>query len=202
MSAKRKYILGVVFLVLTIVCCVAFIYYWEKIEHLGGYGYPFAFLASLVAVINLPNPFPYILVVFTMGGVLNPALVGVASGAGAGTGVTLFYLFGRGGRRFLSKISLFSPDVNGAPSPRMFRWASRILDWSQRRGSIAVFIMSTVFVPALFAPMAVAMGVLRFHTLKFFLMCWAGNTVKSLFIAYCGYFGLGTLLRWLGMGGI
>ena len=187
------------FLVLTIACCVALIYYWEGIKYLRSYGYPFVFLIGFLGTFSLPNPFPYVIVVFTMGSVLNPALVGVAAGLGASIGGTLFYLLGHGGYRFLPKISLLSPAANDAPSSRLSRWTSRILDWAQRRGLIAVFIMSTVLTPGFFAPIAVAMGTLRFRRRWFFLMCWTGNTVKSLAIAYCGYFGLGVLLHWLGI---
>lgn len=66
-----------------------------------------------------------------------------------------------------------------------------------KRGSIVVFVMSAMLNPA-FAPMALAMGAIRFRPIKFFLLCVAGNVVKSLVIAYAGYLGLGTLLRWLG----
>jgi len=50
-----------------------------------------------------------------------------------------------------------------------------------------------------FFPMAFAMGASRFRLWRFFIMCWAGNTVKSMMIAYLGYFGLGALLHWLGV---
>jgi len=198
-GSKRKYILGGLFLVLTLISCVALIYYWEEIEYLRSYGYPFVFLIGFIGAFSLPNPFPYVIVVFTMGSVLNPALVGTAAGLGAGIGGTLFYLLGHGGYRFLPKISLLSPAANDAPSSRLSRWTSRILDWAQRRGLIAVFITSIVLIPGLFTPIAIAMGTLRFRLWKFFLTCWVGNTVKSLVIAYCGYFGLGVLLRWLGI---
>jgi hypothetical protein len=42
-GSKRKYILGSLFLVVPLVFSVALIYYWEEIEHLSGYGYPFVF---------------------------------------------------------------------------------------------------------------------------------------------------------------
>jgi len=192
-DSKRKYILGGFFLALTIASCLAVICYWEKIEYLRNYGYLFVFLVSFLAGCSLPNPLPYIVVVFTISSVLNPALVGATSGLGAGVGGTLVYLAGRSGREFFPRIGFLSPD-SGAAS----RWMSRIVDWAQRRGAIVVFIISAVFNP-IFAPAAIAMGVLRYSLWKFFLMCWAGNTVKSLTIAYCGYFGLGTLLRWLGV---
>lgn len=201
-SSKRKYILGGFVLALTIAFVVVLIYYWDEIQHLRSYGYSFVFLICFFGAFSLPNPFPSLVIVFASGGVLNPALVGAVAGLGGGLGVTLFYLLGRGGSRFLSKISLFSPgtlDTNEAPPSRLRRWTSRILDWARRRGSIAVFIISLLLVPGVFTPIAIAMGALRFHPLKFFLWCWAGNTVRSLLVAYCGYFGLGSLLRWLGI---
>jgi len=193
-SPKRKYVLITSLIVaLTIAFCVAVIYYWGYINHLQNYGYLGPFLFGFIAGSSIPLPLPYLVVTFTFGGVLNPALVGVASGLGAGIGGTLVYLFGRGGRRLLPQLGFLSPDPDKPPSPRV----ARFHDWAHRKGSVVVFIMSAMLNPA-FAPMAITMGALRFRLVKFFLWCSAGNIVKSLFIAYCGYFGLGTLLRWLG----
>jgi len=153
------------------------------------------FVAAFFAGSSLPMPLPYIVVTFTLGGVLNPLLVGLISGLGAGIGGTLVYLSGRGGRRLFFGTDIFTPDVDEADPSRI----AKTVDWARRRGSIVIFIMSAIINP-LFAPMAVAMGALKFRTEKFFLMCWAGNTVKSLLIAYCGYFGLGALLSWLNLG--
>jgi len=72
---------------------------------------------------------------------------------------------------FLPKISLLSPAANDAPSSRLSRWTSRILDWAQRRGLRAVFITPIVLIPGLFTPIAIAMGTLRFRLWKFFLAC-------------------------------
>ncbi|MFC1861007.1 VTT domain-containing protein [Chloroflexota bacterium] len=136
-------------------------------------------------------PLPYLVVTFTLGSVSNPALVGVASGLGAGIGGTLVYLFGRGGRTLL--FGLFSSKTDETSSTKV----SKFLDLAHRRGSVVIFLMSAMLNPA-FAPMAIALGALRFSLGKFFLWCCAGNIVKSLVIAYCGHWGLGKLLHWLG----
>ena len=68
----------------------------------------------------------------------------------------------------------------------------------QRRGSLTVFLMSAITNP-LFYPFALTVGTLRFGLAKFFLLCWAGKTVKGIAIAHIGYFGLGYLLRWIGV---
>jgi membrane protein DedA with SNARE-associated domain len=40
---------------------------------------------------------------------------------------------------------------------------------------------------------------LRFGWVRFFFATWAGRTVKGMALAYLGYFGLGSILRWLGV---
>jgi membrane protein YqaA with SNARE-associated domain len=193
MSSKARYIIiSILLLLLSIVGSATFIYYWEEIERFGSYGYPFIFILSFLAGSSLPIPAPYIVAVFSMSTVLNPFLVGSAAGIASGIGGTIIFLFGRGGRKFLPWTGLTIPDST------VSRWTSTISRWAQNKGSLIVFIMSVTFNPA-FGPMAIAMGAVRFSLLKYFVMCLLGSTIKSLFIAYCGYFGLGALLRWLGV---
>ena len=183
LASKNFYISGLAILI-TLLLCVVVVYYWDYIAELQSYGYLGVFIISLFAGSIMVLPIPYVAVVFTLGGVLNPALVGVASGLGASVGAMTIYLAGYGGH------GLFR-NYNDAIY-------SRMVGWVQRRGSIAVFIMSAVFNP-LFIPMAITLGMLRFRLWKFFVLCWAGNTVKSLAIAYAGYLGLRSLLHWVGV---
>jgi membrane protein YqaA with SNARE-associated domain len=200
-ALKRwEYTAGILGLIMTVGLVVAVICYWEEIERFGSYGYPFVFLVSFFAGCSLPNPFPYIVVVFTLSSVLNPAYVGLVSGVAAGIGGTLVYIAARGGSKLLARFRIFSPDASKDSNSRVARFLSWMQDWAKRRGSVVVFFMSAMFNP-LFLPMTLGMAVLRFQAWKFFLWCWAGNTVKSLFVAYCGYYGLGSLLRWAGVGG-
>ncbi len=194
MSPKHRYIVGSLFILLSVAGSFAFLYYWNEIKAFGGYGYPFVFFISLVAGSSLPIPAPYIVAVFSLAAVLNPFLVGVVAGLGAAIGGLLVYLLGRAGCRILP--------WNSSPRPgdesSIARWSQRFARWARKRGSLVVFLMSVIFNPA-FGPIAITMGAIRFQITKFFLMCWAGNTIKSLIIAYCGYFGMGALLRWLGV---
>jgi len=41
---------------------------------------------------------------------------------------------------------------------------------------------------------------MHFGLPKFFFVCWAGKTVKGMAVAYPGYYGLGSILRWTGIG--
>jgi membrane protein DedA with SNARE-associated domain len=72
---------------------------------------------------------------------------------------------------------------------------SNIVD---RHGSKAIFVVSALLSP-IFYPFAVFLGMARFGWIRFFLATWAGRTVKSMVLAYLGYFGLKAVLRWLGV---
>jgi membrane protein DedA with SNARE-associated domain len=129
-----------------------------------------------------------------MGAVLNPLIVGILSGIGSGVGGTLIFLFGRGGRKLFSNVNFSYLDSDRV----VVRWTGRIMHWARNRGSMAVFLMSAIFNPVFF-PMAMAIGTSRYKLWKFFFMCCAGNIVKSLFVAYMGYYGLGWVLRMIGL---
>lgn len=207
-SKRKKYIFGGLFLGGLIAAFVVVVYNWQAISRFQNYGYLGLVIIGLVSGCPLPLPVPYMVVTFVFGGILHPALVGVSCGLGLGVGGTLLYLTGRGGSRFFPWSSIFAFANNSAsdvPSSsrisrlltRLLRWARmpQIMAFAQRRSSLVVFLMSAAINP-FFVPMTIGMGTLHYRTWKFFLMCWAGQTVKSLGLAYAGYLGLGTFLRW------
>ena len=208
-SSKRKYIFGGLFLGGIIAAFVVIVYYWQEISRFQNYGYLGLLIIGLLTGFSLPLPVPYMVVTFVFGGLLHPALVGASCGLGLGIGGTLLYLTGRGGRKFFPWSNVFAFADNSSneapPSSRISRLISRLLRWgrvprildiAKRRGSLVVFLMSAAINP-FFVPMAIGMGTIRFRAWKFFLMCWAGQTVKSIGIAYAGFLGLGIVLRWL-----
>jgi membrane protein YqaA with SNARE-associated domain len=194
-SSRTRYILiSSIFLATTVISIVVIIRYWKEIAVLQNYGYLGAFVIAFIAGSSIPTPISYLLLTFTFGGIpgLHPALVGLASGVGAGAGGTLVYLLGRSGRSFFPGLRHYSVDEQASD-----RLSARFVNWAHKRGSVVVFLMSAMLNPV-FAPMAIAMGALRFRLFKFFIMCVAGNLVKAMIISYAGYLGVGTLLRWLG----
>ena len=195
--SRDKYILltGVV-IITTILSIWLMIRYWREIAQLQQYGYLGVFAIALIAGSSIPTPISYILVTFTLGGILHPALVGVSAGVGAGIGGTLVFFLGKGGRNFFPGLKNISADER--ISERISgKWVTRFNLWAKKRGSIVVFLMSAMLNPV-FAPMAITMGALHFKTIKFFFLCTAGNVLKALVISYIGYLGIGSLLRWLG----
>jgi len=186
-SRKREYIIGGVALALTIASCVAVVVYWDYVSQASHYGYFGAFVISILAGATAFVPIPGVLVVFTLGSVLNPALVGIVSGLGEAIGSIGIYLSGWGGQKAIQNFN--------------HKFVDRFTDWIRRRGEIAVFLMSAMLNP-LFYPFTAIAGMLRFGLVKFFFLCWAGKAIKNMAIAYLGYFGLRSILKWVGVLGI
>ena len=184
-SKKKEYIIGGVALALTIALCVAVIFFWEYVQRAQQYGYLGVFVISILAGGTVFIPVPGVLVVFTLGSVLNPAIVGVVSGLCEAVGSGGIYLSGYGGQKA-------AQNLNG-------RFFTKFSGWIRGRGAVSVFVMSAILNP-LFYPFAAIAGMLRFGLVRFFFLCWAGKTVKNMMIAYAGYFGLRSLLRWVGVG--
>ncbi len=181
---KIQYVVGGLAIALTLALCVVAVLYWEYIKNVSHYGYFGVFVISIFAGATVLVPIPGILVVFTMGSILQPAIVGVVSGLGEAVGSIGIYLSGYGGQRV----------VQGLNGQRFF---AKFSDWIRRRGSVAVFFMSAILNP-LFYPFTVVAGMLRFGLVRFFFLCWGGKSVKNMMIAYAGFFGLRSLLRWAG----
>ena len=179
---------------LTFSLAILVVVYWQSFQDMAGYSYLGMFFISIIGGATVIIPVPSLALQFTMGAVLHPAIIGAVAGLGTGIGGTLIYLFGRSGRRLFLNADFSLQKYDNF----LIRWLSRLTGWTQSRGSLTVFLMSAALNPVFF-PMALAIGASRFHMWRFFTMCWAGNTVKSMIIAYLGYFGLGSLLRWLGI---
>jgi membrane protein YqaA with SNARE-associated domain len=197
----RDIIFGGLSLLVTVVLCLVAIYYKDYLlgmAALATYGLLgmliVAFLGgSLLSMIAIPVP--YWLLVFTLPSILAskfqigaPILVGLVSGTGASLGQLFTFMLGYGSRDLSQKLAY---RVNRS-------FYDRAMNLAQKHGSLAVFLMSAIINP-FHLPMTFAMASLRFPRWKFFLYSLLGNIVKSSFIAFCGYFGLTSLFRFLGI---
>jgi membrane protein DedA with SNARE-associated domain len=191
---RWEFWVGILTVGLTFSLATMVVVYWQSFQDMAGYTYLGMFFISIIGGATVIIPVPSLALQFTMGAILHPAIIGAVAGLGTGIGGTLIYLFGRSGRKLF-----VNTDFSLRKYDNFFvRWLSRLTGWTSRRGSLTVFFMSAALNPVFF-PMAFAIGASRFQMWRFFAMCWAGNTVKSMIIAYLGYFGLGSLLRWLGI---
>jgi len=181
---KREILIGGVSLAITIAVSVVIIHHAEYIKQVSQWGYLGVFIVSVITNGTFILPGFGIILTFTMGGVLNPAVVGAVAGIGEAIGAMGAYFTGYAGRGLLG-------DGTGG----LYLRFSNIVD---RHGSKAVFFVSSVLSP-LFYPFAVFLGALRFGWIRFFLATWAGRTAKSMVFAYLGYFGLRSVLRLFGI---
>lgn len=195
---------------------VAVVYSWEEMRDVESlsyrYGYAGGFVVSIFGGITI-IPIPSLLVIFTLGGVLNPLYVGLVSGFGEALGGITVYLTGAGGgaiwARLRSRQQTFETQPRRGydivtPVQTEFHTRGQTLydrlagSVGRRGSSWLVFVISAmVFGPFYFAGLAA--GTLHMGLKRFFLVCWAGKTVKGLMVAYAGYWGLHFLLRWIGV---
>jgi len=199
--STRDITFAVLSLVFTIALCVVAVYYKDYLlgmAALATYGLLgmliIAFLGgSLLSMLAVPVP--YWLLVFTLPsimapkyGIAAPILVGLISGLGASLGQLLTFMVGCGSRDISQKLAY---RVNRS-------FYDRAMNLAQKHGSLAVFLMSAIINP-FHMPMTFAMASLRYPGWKFFVFSLLGNILKSSFIAFCGYFGLTSLFRFLGI---
>jgi membrane protein YqaA with SNARE-associated domain len=198
----RKYIaitLLAALIIISVGGTVYFILNWEIVEQLQGKGLLGLFIISLFAGSPIPIPTPSMILTFTLGSVLNPALVGLVSGLGNGVGNALIYWSGRGGHAFFKSFS--TPSEDAEPKSwigRLFKKIPNLLNRARGRVLLSVFLLSIYPNPVL-TPMIVGMGASRFSFTRFFVVIWAGKTVQSMVLSYLGYFGLRSFLRYIGV---
>lgn len=192
-------------IVVTVAACAVAFYYRKDlsdIAHIGGYSLLgvliVAFLAgSILSFVAIPVP--YWLLVFTLPsvlppewGLLSPLAVGFTSAAGTTLGHFPTFMLGYGGGKLSQKVTA---KLNLSVYNKVY---NKVIVWMQRHGAWAAFAMSAMFNPA-HLPMTIAIGALHFPPPKFLLFSFLGNSVKSLFLAFAGYYGLTKLLPFIGV---
>lgn len=185
-SAKWIYIVSILSALATLFMAAAVVYFYEFVRALAQYGYVGAFMISILGGATIIVPVPMLVVVFALGGVLTPYWVGVAAGLGETVGALIIYMTGYGGGTALTY-----------SSGRLQSAYVRMMRLIERRGSLALFILSAVLNP-FFYPAALAAGASRFGIKRYFFICLLGKTIKGFTVAYAGYYGLRGILRMLG----
>jgi membrane protein YqaA with SNARE-associated domain len=203
-------------ILISVLFVVGIFYFWEEIEHRMGYGYLTNFLVSIIGG-SLFIPISNMPVVFVLGNRLNPVYVGLIAGFGEAIGGIDAYLAGAGGKilwyKFMAERMVLQPTDSSLDKPvptqvkPRSRW--RILfkrlaaQFHKRSGSWAIFITSSVLW-WLSYPVAIAAGTSGIGLKRFFLISWAGKTVRGLIIAFAGYWAFEFFLKipliahWLG----
>jgi membrane protein DedA with SNARE-associated domain len=143
--------------------------YREYLVQLAALGYVGVFLLSLLGNATIILPAPSLALVFAVGSVLNPLLVGLAAGIGEALGELTGYAAGFAGRAVIEDYKAYK----------------RMVRWMEKRGGITVFILSAIPNP-FFDLAGIASGTLRYPVWRFLLFCWLGKTLKTTLVALAG----------------
>jgi uncharacterized membrane protein YdjX (TVP38/TMEM64 family) len=177
---SRKLLVRLLVVLFVIAITATIFIFRDRVTDLQAYGYLGAFLIALITAATIVLPVPGIALIFALGAVYDPVLVGLAAGAGSALGEITGYMAG------------FSGQVV-AENSRMY---SRLEQWMRRRGSIVIFILS--FVPnPLFDVAGATAGVLRYPLWKFLLVCFLGKTPRNIIVALAGAWALEGMLEFL-----
>ena len=188
------FLIGSASFLVTTLLAVAVVFLWEEIQQTQVYGYAGGFVVSILGGITV-IPVPSLLVTFTLGRVLHPVAVGLISGLGEALGGITIYLTGAGAGTMWTRLQTKSESQFWSKGQNYY---DRLVAWvGGRGGSWVVFLASALIIsPYYFAGLAA--GSLRMGLLRFFLISWAGKTIRGLIIAGAGYWGLTFLLPWIG----
>jgi len=170
-SAKRTVVWRIAALVFAMSITVLIFLYRDQLAGLGSYGYLGLFAVSIVGNATVLLPVPSLAATFLAGGIFNPLLAGVVSGAGMAVGELSGYLAGYGGTAIIGK--------------KDTKTYARLDNWMQRRGYLTVFVLSAIPNP-IFDLAGIAAGMLRFPVWRFLLACFLGKAVKGIVFALAG----------------
>lgn len=186
-------VLGVAF---TIGIIIGYVFYWDSLSKFDQFGYLGAFIISVFGGATILAPIPMTPMVFAIGSItrpefapeLGPVFVGICAGMGETIGGIIIYMTGySGGSAILTR-----------KNKKLEAAYARVMGWMQKRGSLILFILSAVINP-FFYPAAITAGVLKFGIRKFIIITMLGKTIKGITVAAAGYWGLGSLLRAIGV---
>ncbi|MFC1941440.1 VTT domain-containing protein [Chloroflexota bacterium] len=196
---------------LAVLLLAATVYFREEIRHLDGYGYLGVFIVGVLCGVTI-IPAPTLLLVFAFGNILNPAYVGLVAGLGGAAGGITVYLTGAGVETMWSRFwhkkrasehqSSQRYDIVGPVQSKFWSrgeaFYRRLVKRIGGKGGYWVLFLTSAMIISPFYFAGLAAGSLRMGLLRFFLISWAGKTVRYLIVAFAGHWGLYFLLKWIG----
>lgn len=151
----------------------------------GAYGYLSVFLASLIGSATIILPTPVFAFIFAMGSILNPWLVGILAGVGAGIGELTGYAVGRGGGEVARK--------------KYGTYFKKAREWADKRGMfLIIIIFNATPLPA--DVIGLLVGVMRYNIKRFLLAAIIGKIIQNTYIALAGAYSFKAIQILFGAG--
>lgn len=159
---------GLIFL-LALILTVGPIFAQDEIKSLGMFGYPAIFITSLLGGAALFLPASNLVLIFSMGDMLNPISIGLTAGLGAALGEMTGYFVGYHGQVVLEEQPLIH----------------HFKQWMRKASDLMIFSLAVVPNPLADLGGIVA-GALKIPVWRFFLVCWIGKSLRFTLLASLG----------------
>jgi membrane protein DedA with SNARE-associated domain len=145
----------------------------DRVEDFAALGYPGVFLIALLANATIFIPAPGVAIIYAMGAVFNPLLVGLSAGTGGALGELSGYLAGFSGQAVIENSNVYD----------------RIKPWVDKYGGWTILVLAAIPNP-FFDVAGVAAGISKMPMRTFLFFIWIGQLIKMTFFAYAGYYSL------------
>jgi uncharacterized membrane protein YdjX (TVP38/TMEM64 family) len=146
----------------------------HQIGRLGRMGYAGVFAMMLLTSATLILPAPGLALVFVLGRVFNPLVLGIVAGAGSTLGELTGYLAGYSGSGVIENMEMYQ----------------RIEGYVKQYGVIPIIILAAIPNP-LFDVAGIAAGALGMGWWKFLIATFIGKAIKCIAVAYAGFYSVG-----------
>lgn len=152
----------------------------EHVEEFEKFGYAGIFLIALMANATVLLPAPGVAVIYAMGGIFNPLLVGLAAGTGGALGELSGFLAGFSGQAVIERTDIYN----------------RFKPWVDRYGGWAILVLSAIPNP-FFDVAGIAAGIAKMRMRTFLFFTWIGQIIKMTLFATAGYYSIEWLTNFI-----
>ena len=151
---------------------------------LASFGYIGVFLAGFLSTFSLFLPSPTFIAVFLLATTLNPLLLGIIGGLGAGVGELIGYGVGVGANKVLKR-----------KYKKYIDWANELFE--KYHPNVVIFVLAAAPVFP-FDVAGIFCGTINYNIKHFSFYLITGKILKYLILAYAGFFGLNFFMGLLG----
>ena len=153
----------------------------SQVEQFKEYGYIGIFLVALLANATVLLPAPGVAIIYAMGAVFNPFLVGLAAGTGGAVGELSGYMAGFSGQAVIERTDMYD----------------RFKPWVDQYGGWAIMALSAIPNP-FFDVAGIAAGISKMKMRTFLLSTWVGQLIKMTLFALAGRYSIGWITQFFG----
>lgn len=161
----------------------------DLIGLVSAFGYFGVFLASLIGAASIFLPLPSFALVIAAGSQLDPLLVGIISGVGAGIGEMTAYGLGYGIHRVKKRLQK-------KKSRERTKWTHTLNRFFHHQLGFALIVIFA-FTPLPDDIIGIYCGAIKYDVKKFFLAVLIGKIMLGLALAYGGFLGVELLDQFL-----